>query len=224
MAGLLKAWREVTADVAMRSDLGEPVARQVTGHTARRSGAQWLARRGLPLWSVQFLGRWGSEAVRLYTAQAYAELYGEFSVQAAANVRSHAPRLDLELWAMVEQLRSSPPEAEATPGAEAARVVLQGDVVQAAVAAEQDRDTKGEEMAAPGGGRWVTNRSTGVTHETARGWAEDIPIAAWRTRCGWSFSSSVAVMSRRRPRPPFCERCFKEGVPGANDDDSSAAE
>ena len=39
---------------------------RVSGHTLRVSGAQGLARMGVEQWSVQLLGRWGSEAVRGY--------------------------------------------------------------------------------------------------------------------------------------------------------------
>ena len=70
--------------LAMRDDTGATVPREVSGHSARRSGAQWFARRGLPLWAIQYLGRWGSDSVRLYTAQAFAERHAEFSVRVAA--------------------------------------------------------------------------------------------------------------------------------------------
>ena len=36
------------------------------GHSARVSGAQWLVRRGMEIWRVQVLGRWGSSAVLAY--------------------------------------------------------------------------------------------------------------------------------------------------------------
>ena len=37
-----------------------------TGHSARRSGAMHYARRGTPIQSIQFLGRWKSSAVFRY--------------------------------------------------------------------------------------------------------------------------------------------------------------
>ena len=39
----------------------------------RATGAQGLARRGLDPWSIQLLGRWGSDAVRGYIREAQFE-------------------------------------------------------------------------------------------------------------------------------------------------------
>ena len=48
-------------------------AEQITGHSLRATGAQGLAKAGLDLWAIQLLGRWGSEAVKLYVRQAALE-------------------------------------------------------------------------------------------------------------------------------------------------------
>ena len=45
----------------------------VSGHSARRSGAKLLARCGWALWQIQFWGRWGSDAIRMYTEEVFAE-------------------------------------------------------------------------------------------------------------------------------------------------------
>ena len=44
-------------------------SRAVTGHSLRVSGAQGLTRKGVDLWAVQLLGRWGSSAVQRYVAE-----------------------------------------------------------------------------------------------------------------------------------------------------------
>ena len=46
---------------------------RVTGHSLRSTGAQGLAGRGLDPWAIQLLGRWGSDAVRLYLREAEQE-------------------------------------------------------------------------------------------------------------------------------------------------------
>ena len=46
---------------------------QVSGHSARRSGAKLLSRCGWAAWQIQFWGRWGSDAVRAYTEEVFAE-------------------------------------------------------------------------------------------------------------------------------------------------------
>ena len=45
----------------------------VTGHFLRRSGAKALARLGVPLAKIQWLGRWGSAAVMAYVEEATEE-------------------------------------------------------------------------------------------------------------------------------------------------------
>ena len=44
---------------------------RISGHSMRVTGAQGLATAGLDLWAIQLLGRWGSDAVRLYVRDAY---------------------------------------------------------------------------------------------------------------------------------------------------------
>ena len=38
----------------------------ITGHSLRVTGAQGLARIGLDLWTIQLIGRWGSDAIKRY--------------------------------------------------------------------------------------------------------------------------------------------------------------
>ena len=65
----------LTTFLSVASRLGLPEqsrdgTERISGHTLRATGAQGLARRGLDLWSIQLLGRWGSEAVRGYIREA----------------------------------------------------------------------------------------------------------------------------------------------------------
>ena len=48
-------------------------AEKISGHSLRATGAQGLARRGLDLWAIQLLGRWGSDAVKGYVRGAQLE-------------------------------------------------------------------------------------------------------------------------------------------------------
>ena len=45
-------------------------AERISGHSLRVTGAQGFAHRGLDLWAIQLLGRWGSDAVRGYVRDA----------------------------------------------------------------------------------------------------------------------------------------------------------
>ena len=65
----------------------------VGGHSARRSGANMLARCGWALWQIQFHGRWGSDAVKGYTEEMFAEQSADWALKACgADSLEVAPR------------------------------------------------------------------------------------------------------------------------------------
>ena len=205
----------------MYTDTGEATERQVTGHTARRSGAQWMARRGLPLWAIQFLGRWGSDSVRLYTAQAYADHYAAFSAQVAEGARQHPERLDLELWAMAEEVKGNPAAAEELPAKERVAELLPPEEVSEA----QRPEAQAEEVPEPGEpplqAQFILCTATGRTHRTSEGWSPEAALPAWRARCGWAFARGNSRLPTGRPRPPFCKVCFRGvKVPGGDSEES----
>jgi len=69
----------------------------LSGHSMRRSGAKFLAHRGLPEWLIQFMGRWGSGAVRLYIEEAYAEMSSGVSAAAARGPLGLLPAAEVGL-------------------------------------------------------------------------------------------------------------------------------
>ena len=75
-------WRSVVPANLLRDDFGEPTTRELTGHSPRRVGAQWLTTLGLDLWQVAYIGRWGSSSVERYVAEAAAHRSAVFSVTA----------------------------------------------------------------------------------------------------------------------------------------------
>ena len=52
----------------------EHIDPEITGHSGRRSGAMWYARRGLPVHEIGLLGRWKSSAVFRYIEEALQEI------------------------------------------------------------------------------------------------------------------------------------------------------
>ena len=59
---------------ALLAGLPSEVVADISGHTPRRSGAKVLARLGVAKTVVQWLGRWGSDAVEGYVEVAWAEV------------------------------------------------------------------------------------------------------------------------------------------------------
>ena len=219
-SGMVRGWKAATAGVAMRNDLGEEVARQVSGHTARRSGAQWLARRAVPLWAVQYAGRWGSDTVRRYTAQAYAELHASISRDAAEAAWQNRRRIDQELWSLVDDVRCDPAGAAEAAGKERAEQVMGKGVAESAQAEAAADEAREAAIAPPGGGRFVRNRDSGIAHATHTAWSESTPFSQWKARCGWVFAGANVQLATSAA-PPFCKKCFKGRAPAAIGDDDS---
>ena len=71
---VVESWRTLQRCGARAQEL-------VSGHSARRSGAKLLARCGWALWQIQFHGRWGSEVVKEYTEEVFAEVATSWSLQ-----------------------------------------------------------------------------------------------------------------------------------------------
>ena len=216
--GVVAGWRALLRTVTFRNDVGETVAREVGGHSMRRTGAQWLARRGLPLWGIQYLGRWGGDAVRVYTAQAFADIYAKLSVDAAAATPIHRAPLDKEHWELVVEYNEPRWSAEGYQGAEEAERTIGGGT-QAVVEAAPE-GTAPMVPVKPGDkrARYVTNRSTGLAHRLPADWALGQPMAGWKTGCGWGFAGGNALLTVLLPPRPWCSQagCFK-GVPTTGD-------
>ena len=85
MVGLQRA-REMfytgrTVEAAEAKDIG--ICLEVTTPENLLPRAQEMARMGLALWKVQFVGRWGSDAVTRYVESAYHEMAAGFSTEMA---------------------------------------------------------------------------------------------------------------------------------------------
>ncbi|CAE7838251.1 unnamed protein product [Symbiodinium sp. CCMP2592] len=77
-------------------------ARAFTGHTARATGAQFLAFKGIEIWRIQIFGRWGSEVILRYVRDAPLAQLNELAIEAGdretlAKIRSDLDRLMREV-------------------------------------------------------------------------------------------------------------------------------
>ena len=91
-------------------------APRYTGHTARASGAQQLAARGIELWKIQIFGRWGSAAFLRYVRSSPLASMTKLASEAAAREPANAQRTQpLRLQADAAQLEEvEPPPTQAT--------------------------------------------------------------------------------------------------------------
>ena len=176
-------WAARQLGVALQAPDG---SERVAGHSLRVTGAQGLAARGWHLWTVQLLGRWGSEAVKGYFREAPLQAL----TRSPATEGAHIEMDDL-VQQLVSRLRIHSlteanvvvPEPNALP--EARRLTLE--------AAEQQVCTGDADL--------VVNDASGVTHAQA---------TSGRARCGWAYNRRPHTCL---PGPPssnhiLCANCF----------------
>ena len=108
-AGIIASWRTLVHIDAVTDDWGERTEKLITCHSPRRVGAQWLTKFGLSLWQVMYIGRWGSQTVERYVAEAAAWENSKLSSMAASSSRALCgalPRCESDLDA---DISSNPP-------------------------------------------------------------------------------------------------------------------
>ena len=176
---------------------------RISGHSLRVTGAQGLTRRGLDLWTVQLLGRWGSLAVQGYIRDAHLL---EASRRAASSTPVHR---DLQgiISAVLEAMRSrglTATQAVAVQLPGAVPHVARGHAPALAAAVEVAvtcRATK----------EWqhVRNDLSGIIHAVPRAHpAEGVLTSA----CGWKFDTGSTVSffpPGALPSGTACARCIR---------------
>ncbi|CAE7263008.1 Ank3 [Symbiodinium microadriaticum] len=108
-------WADTFQDIA--AALGLPIvlqngARAYTGHSARATGAQFLATRGIELWRIQIFGRWGSDIILRYLREAPLAHMTELAIESGHGEAIARVRGELEaLLAKAKPILAIPEEA-----------------------------------------------------------------------------------------------------------------
>jgi len=122
-SGFVKVLAAMCAGAAKYDDLGDEVKAEVSGHTPRRAGAQFHVRRGLQLWQVQYIGRWGSNSVEIYVGEALAESRAGWSEGIAEDIRNKKARTDgfddVRLWEVYAKINELEPLTDSMKGLQA---------------------------------------------------------------------------------------------------------
>ena len=170
-------------------------SRAITGHSLRVGGAQGLARRGVELWAIQLMGRWGGETVRRYLADSHLDA----AARRASSSGSIARGWDLDLLLTKLKEKEASSEAIACPAARAHLALEVDQTSRLEVASENS-------LVAP---KWVTNFSSGICHKVLplASSAEGLDI----TYCGWKFGGrrDAGLPVDRQPTVyrQVCARC-----------------
>ena len=183
----------------------------------RATGAQGLARRGVDLWAIQLLGRWGSDAVRSYVREVALERATTWAPaapphpvdieQVLAELRPVEPN-DLE--ARVSGLVRSLLDAFKASVMPALRDEVQRDrLALAAPAPSTPGPASGPRVHAEG---YLVNNTSQVVHRFTA--CTDGPVSEWATACGWRFASrsnaAVCTFFPANSRKTLCEKCLPD--------------
>jgi len=210
---------------------------RVSGHSLRATGAQGLARAGLELWSIQLLGRWGSEAVRGYVRDAALSRSEEWAAQVLqsrpldALAQEAAPQLEAmvrggsgfdEALAVVcrETVAVAPQGCadHADLAEQLAPIVVEaiagaGDFAPAALLADPSAQAAEEDLVQDEmGSVLVLNGARGVVHRALTS-ALDLPPGRATTACGWAFGLCAETSFPSAAEVPdghraLCGRCL----------------
>ena len=192
-----------------------------TEHTLRRMGAQLLARRGLHLYLIQFLGRWAGATIARYVDE---ELRHQLAMRAAYSASSGGggggPQPSLGVGAPFASWNALKQEVLRLVRAALPPSKKDGDGVDGRAAGSAIADGFALPVVAASGGPVLPFRAvrpvkdgkeSGDRHEVI---ACDpcLPREVWVTRCGWRFAGSPHAISGEGQ--VTCERCRKFALSG----------
>ena len=168
---------------------------QMTGHSARRSGAMRYTRLGLAVEEIAFLGRWKSSAVFRYVEEALSER--------PANWRSIPP--ELELGKVVGHVQ----------GLETVAKRLEDKSVEVPGEKQPEiEEENGRRLEMPEDPQvrnlWVTStgRRKKVAHIITKA-AWNCDLNEWSTACGWHFAQRFVKVKLSKGPPTGILKCSK---------------
>ena len=150
-----------------------------TGHSLRVTGAQGLTVRGWHLWTIQLLGRWGSEAIKTYVREAPLE----------AMLRP-AAAASLDLDQLIDVL------AERLPRAQEPQIAIDQAPLPSARALAREQVVLQESASM----ELVRNDTSGIVHKKA---------TSTMARCGWRYERRPHTLVAQKPGDAMCcGNCF----------------
>ena len=206
------------------------------GHVARVSGAQFLAAAGVPVATIQLLGRWSSNAIERYIQKAPLlaapsvplALLGAQLPPATSAGQAGAP-LPIADGARPPQ----PGHVEAAAGSSGGLpglAVADGDPLPSVAFVPPTASARGAAQAAASGlvAPLVMHARTRKVHRAA---ADESAAdqGLWAAPCGWRYGGTAFFrLSDRPPAADLCRRCFAsaaaDGVEEVDSDSSSSSQ
>ena len=106
--GLATAWADLTVRTGRFDEAGEQTQKTLSEHSPRRAGTHFHIHRGLKLWQVQYIGRWGGATVEIYAGEAFARARSGWALAVA---RGRHQEVDDDsvgpaLWEIQQQIKA----------------------------------------------------------------------------------------------------------------------
>ena len=199
--GVLKSGKRGVSKAQMVRGWSRDVAAEITGHSARRSGAMHYTREGLDITTIGFLGRWKSSAVLRYVEEALSEMPANNKLQNSEAQGDGRKGMLSTTHPMAEAGPSQPLEVE--------RCVTVHETVVKSVKGKETiiipADPEEENMWA------ISSHSRGkIAHVvTKASWGLDLD--EWQTHCGWHFAQRFVKVQLVRKPPKNSKVCMKCG-------------
>ena len=228
-AGLRKTWKLMLQAAEKLDDSGDPCEADVTEHTPRRAGAQFHARRGLALWQIQYLGRWGGNTVEVYVGEAFSDLRADWSLSSGDAPTTKRARLEYaqevqleEIQAKIRELAPLASDVQAlkkeledrreVAASRAAALCAEGDeyaaLVEEATSEGTYRVTAATimKLRAARAPVCVVNARSYMTHAVDLEALARAERSEWSAVCGWRFREADAVLAVGVPTGSCCSR------------------
>ena len=170
---------------------------ELTGRSARRTGAMWYARQGMPIQEIAMLGRWKSSAVFRYVEEALQDIPLNSSVQ------HKVPHGDADQVGERQEFRKrKQAETETEIGSEGPNKTVEKVITKQVTTkvAPQVPDQV-----------WVvsTARKSQMGHRVRQA-SWDMPLHRWATWCRWHFADrnvKVSMVTKLQQGISRCKKC-----------------
>ena len=204
LASTKKSWADTFEALAHRLHLPivhENGARAYTGHSARVTGARFMAIHNIELWRIQLFGRWGSDVVLHYVQDAPVAQLDMLALESTAtmSVRKAQEEL-LSLQQRIKECKTSfmQPELHMLEDCDAS--------VHLSVSEENLPSVT------------ILNTAKGGRYRLTLIYKLDIHPRRWRARCGWPFGKNQADYRICKDIPSTaihlrCSKCFPKPRP-----------
>ena len=177
-------------------------------HCLRVAGAQFLARKGVDLYVIQVLGRWGSRAVERYVQDA-----------PITRLRSLAQQV-LPPCQVIHSVNQSCLQAETEKNQ------LQ-ELLERVIRLEKSISNPKPPLTSPTANMWVFNPRSKFAHRNMRE-TMNLQSEYWQTLCGWRYSTSNFTHCMQLPaNSSICSDCNKKlarVAPAGDEPESEEAE